>query len=285
MIRSFLAISFLTIIISCRQTDNHLALIAEPTSLINNTAIVNEQGATIQTRFSPPPGFTRTPVDEHSFAYYLRHLPLKPAGSKVKYYNGEEKDVYAYVAVVDMSISAKDLQQCADAVMRLRGEYFYAQKQYDSICFVLTNDFETCYSEWRKGNRIAVSGNKTTWQKRAAPSNTYNDFRNYMDLVFSYAGTLSLSKTLHSKSIKDIDIGDVFIEGGFPGHAVIVLDVAVNKEGEKVFMLAQSYMPAQETQVLKNGNDESINPWYSNKIAANLVTPQWTFGIEQLKTW
>ena len=106
-----------------------------------------------------------------------------------------------------------------------------------------------------------------------------------MDLIFNYAGTLSLSKSLHSKNIKDISIGDVFIKGGSPGHAVIVVDMAVNVSGDKIFMIAQSYMPAQETQILRNINDDELTPWYSSKIVGDLVTPQWTFETNQLKTW
>jgi hypothetical protein len=141
------------------------------------------------------------------------------------------------------------------------------------------------YSEWMKGNRVIVNGNKTVWSKTAEPSNTYKDFRNYMEFVFIYAGTLSLSKSLHTKNIKEIAIGDVFILGGSPGHAVVVVDVAENKNREKVFLLAQSYMPAQETQILKNFNDDKISPWYSANIVGRLYTPQWTFEVEKLKTW
>ena len=61
-------------------------------------------------------------------------------------------------------------------------------------------------------------------------------------------------------------IGDVFIIGGSPGHAVIVVDMAVNPEThEKVFLLAQSYMPAQQIQLLKNNNDPDLSPWYSQE--------------------
>lgn len=35
-------------------------------------------------------------------------------------------------------------------------------------------------------------------------------------------------------------------------HAAIVMDVAENAEGEKIFMLAQSYMPAQDIHLLVN---------------------------------
>lgn len=192
----------------------------------HNTSIINPQGSNIATRFEVPDGFTRIRVSENSFAEYLRHLPLKAAGVKVKYYNGLEKNDDAYIAVVNMDIGNQNLQQCADAVMRLRGEYFYQRKEYDSISFVLTNGFRMDYSRWMAGCRIRVTGNQTVWIKTNAPSNTYSDFRNYMNIVFSYAGTLSLSKTLQSRPLQDISIGDVFIVGGSPGHAVVVVDAA-----------------------------------------------------------
>lgn len=248
------------------------------------SANIDSAGTTVQTRFKLPVGFERKPVEENSFAAYLRQLPLKPAGTKARFYNGAFKEKIVYDAVVDMDISNKDLQQCADAIMRLRGEYFYAQKAYDKISFPLTNGFKTDYLQWMKGNRIIETGNSTSWQLSANPSNTYHDFRNYMEMVFNYASTLSLDKMLHHKNIDNITIGDVFIVGGSPGHAEIVVDVAENKNGEKIFLLAQSYMPAQETQVLKNFNDPQLSPWYK-ATAGTLVTPQWTFDTDQLKTW
>ena len=272
---------------SCGQTPNKQTISETETTISfeKNNGIIDEKGTTVQTRFNPPNGFQRKFVDENSFASYLRNLPLKPAGTKVKYFNGSLKYVDVYDAVVDMDISNKDLQQCADAIMRLRGEYFYSIKAYDQISFTLTNGFKMDYTEWMKGNRVIVNGNKTNWRKTAEPSNTYKDFRNYMEFVFIYAGTLSLSKSLRSKNIKDIAIGDVFILGGSPGHAVIVVDVAENETGEKVFLLAQSYMPAQETQILKNNNDNKLSPWYSANIVGKLYTPEWTFDVGQLKTW
>jgi hypothetical protein len=249
------------------------------------SAMIDEAGMTVQTRFNPPNGFHRKPVDENSFASYLRNLPLKPVGAKVRYYNGEIKHKDVYDAVVDMEISNRNLQQCADAVIRLRGEYLYSIKAYNQISFALTNGFKMDYVEWTKGNRVIVNGNKTVWHKTSEPSNMYKDFREYMEFVFTFAGTRSLAKSLQSKNIKDIAIGDVFIVGGSPGHAVVVVDMSENKEGEKMFLLAQSYMPAQETQILKNKNDDKQSPWYSANIVGKLYTPEWTFDVEQLKTW
>jgi hypothetical protein len=106
-----------------------------------------------------------------------------------------------------------------------------------------------------------------------------------MDMVFAYSGTLSLEKELISVSIDNMSIGDVFIVGGSPGHAVIVVDMAVNSLGEKIFLLAQSYMPAQQTQLLINPMDDDISPWYSLKGKEKLITPEWTFELDTLKSW
>jgi len=254
--------------------------------LTDGSTVINPEGNTIQTRFVPPNGFERANYSDDSFGSFLRNLQLKPVGSKVRYFDGNIKGNDVYEAVVDMEISNKDLQQCADAVMRLRGEYFFKRQEYTKISFTLTNGFKVDYSEWMKGNRVAVNGNKTEWQKNAAPSNTYSDFRQYMEFVFTYAGTLSLDKSLRSKNSVDIAIGDVFIRGGSPGHAVIVVDLAENAAGEKVFLLAQSYMPAQEIQVLKNTENAALSPWYRiGKTDTELITPEWQFELSQLKTW
>jgi hypothetical protein len=79
-------------------------------------------------------------------------------------------------------------------------------------------------------------------------------------------------------------IGDVFIKGGSPGHAIIVMDMAENKStGEKIFILAQSYMPAQETQILCNPKSKELSPWYSLNYTGDLYTPEWTFSENMLK--
>jgi len=162
--------------------------------------------------------------------------------------------------------------------MRLRAEYLFKTKQFDKLHFNFTNGFNAEFSKWIQGYRIKVKGNKTNWYLAAKPSNNIEVFNQYLEMVFSYAGTLSLSKELKSKSVNDIAAGDVFIFGGSPGHAVIIMDIAIHvKTKEKIFMLAQSYMPAQNIHVLKNLNDPEISPWYKLKADQTLKTPEWNF--------
>jgi hypothetical protein len=241
------------------------------------------EGNTIKERFQTPKGFERTREQKQSFGVYLRNLPLKPQGTLVKYFDGSTKSQnQVYEAVVDLPIGNKDLHQCADAVMRLRADYFYNLKQYDKIHFNFTNGFRVDYSKWRQGYRIAVKGNKTSWVQKAKPSDNYEDYWKYLEIIFNYAGTASLAKEMNTISISELKIGDVFIKGGFPGHAVIVVDEAVNPTNKhKIFLLAQSYMPAQELQILKNPNGNSC--WYDATIATILETPEWTFKSTELK--
>lgn len=235
-------------------------------------------------RIAPPVGYTRTKAEANSFATWLRALPLKPSGSKVLLFNGKEKtNATVHEAVVNLPIGKRDLHQCADAVMRLRAEYLWKNKKYSEIHFNLTNGFRVDYNRWRKGERVKVTGNRTEWVSGGKASDSYDTFWQYLEFVFTYAGTLSLSKELHPVPVADMQPGDVFIRGGSPGHAVIVVDMAENKKGQKVFLLAQSYMPAQEIHILKNFADRKLSPWYSCEGLEALETPEWDFEKGALK--
>ncbi|MGB5553245.1 MAG: DUF4846 domain-containing protein [Flavobacteriaceae bacterium] len=245
----------------------------------------NPDGKTIRERFYPPEGYKRILKDTTSFAHYLSTLPLKPAGTFVTYSDGRVKsNRNIYDAVIDLHIGKRDLHQCADAVIRLRAEYLYQAKKFDSIYFNFTNGFKADYVSWKQGNRIIVNGNQVSWKLSSQASDSYQSFWKFLETVFSYAGTASLEKELKPISVEEMQIGDVFIKGGFPGHAVIIVDMAIHSETkEKLFLLAQSYMPAQEIQVLKNPNCLELSPWYSIDIGNSIITPEWKFKKEHLK--
>lgn len=224
-------------------------------------------GETLAQRIQPPPGFARVPAAAGSWGAWLRGLPLKPSGSPVLLYNGSPKwrqDVH--VAVIDIDVGSRDLQQCADAIMRLRAEWLYGVGRAREIAFNYTD-----------GKRHAFS---------SRGKSDYAAFRKYMTLVFAYAGTYSLERELKPVARADIAIGDIFIKGGFPGHAVLVADMAENAAtGERRFLLVQSYMPAQEMHVLKNPAAPDGSPWYPASFTGPLVTPEWTFAEGALHRW
>ncbi len=239
---------------------------------------------TVEHRIPAPAGYTRMPVSPGSFAEWLRGLPLRPPGSNVLLYNGKLKgNQSAHWAVVQMDVGNQDLQQCADAVIRLRAEYLYARKCEGAIAFKFTSGHRAIWGEWKTGMRPSVSGSRVTWNKDARPDGSYRNFRRYLDKVFLYAGSASLSKELVKVTdARKTTPGDVFIQGGFPGHAVIAVDVAINQAGERCFLLAQSFMPTQELHVLRSPNSAS-SPWYYAQAAGKLNTPEWEFKYQDLR--
>ena len=246
-----------------------------------NTALIN--------RIPTPEGYERVSVAPNSFGDWLRHLSLKPRDSKMYLYNGTEKhrqDVHA--AILNIDVGDKDLQQCADAVMRLKAEYHYSRGEFDKIHFNFTSGDNVAFDDWRFGRKPQISGNKVTFTpKTAVENNSYPNFKSYMNMIFNYAGTYSLSQELKQKNIANIEAGDVFIIGGFPGHAMMVMDVAKNKDGKTIFLLSQSYMPAQNIHIVKNFNAEkaTLGCWFSTDFGAVLNTPEYAFPKGNLKTW
>lgn len=232
--------------------------------------IVNSQADNINLRINTPEGFGRVNIDTNSFADYLRNSQLKPSGTKVILYNGSPKSNQSiHVAVLDIDVGNRDLQQCADAVMRLRGEYLYNRSRNNEIAFNFVSDGKPRYF-------LDHSDGKTD----------YKSFRSYMNYVFAYSNTRALHGQLKKVSnYGNMRIGDVFIQTGNPyGHAVIVMDMAQNSSGQKVFLLAQSYMPAQSIHILKNLNDRSISPWYLlDEQDESITTPEWVFYKEDLR--
>lgn len=277
-------IIFISFATSCGRQSAYSEKISAEVNPERKSVLVNPEGNDILSRFNVPEGYKRVAIDSNSFTFFLQHFPLKEHGSKVYYYNGEEKaNSGVYEAVLDIDIGEKDLQQCADAVMRLRAEFLYSTKQYNKIHFNFTNGFNAEYKRWAEGERIKVVGNNVSWYSSTSKDYSATTFKKYLEKVFTYAGTLSLSKELKTISVEDIQPGDVFIHGGSPGHAIIVMDMAVNAEGKKIFIVAQSYMPAQSIHVLKNFNNEVLSPWYDLSVMDEMKTPEWTFEKTELK--
>lgn len=201
-------------------------------------------------------------------------------------HNGAPKDRQdVHAAVLDISVGTKDLQQCADAVMRLRAEHLFAEQRFDDIHFNFTNGFRAEFSRWANGERIQVQGNKCLWKGEGSSQRDHANLLSFLEKVFTYAGTLSLSKELKSAGATSVQPGDVFIRGGSPGHAVIVVDVAEHADGRQAFLIAQSYMPAQQIHILKNTRDPALGAWFILGDGDRLHTPEWTFEWNERKRW
>ena len=191
-----------------------------------------------------PWGYERVSGDDATYSWYLRSLPLKKKGSKVQLYTGGEARFQSLCyAVVDLPLLS-NAEQCADVCMRLRAEYLYNTGQYGRIRFQNVN-----------GKTLRYGGGASR-----------KSFERYLKNLYGVASTFSLSREMKTRRLADMQPGDVFVYparyGHKYGHAIMVVDVAVNKHGKKAFLLAEGNTPARNIHVLRNFENPFRSPWF-----------------------
>ena len=186
-----------------------------------------------------PSGYTRV---DGSYAEFMRGLPLKERGSKVKLFTGgNARFQWLSAGVIDIPVLS-NAEQCADMTMRLRAEYLFSQGRYSEIRFTDVN-----------GNLLQYhgGGSRTALNK-------------FLKRAYGVCSTFSVSRETKPRPISEVQPGDVLVYparyGRKYGHAVIVVDVARN--GDKVaIMCAEGNTPAREAHIVRNPNPLE-NPWF-----------------------
>ena len=218
---------------------------------------------------SVPRGYERVSVDPDSFGEFIRDFPLQKRGSHMKYYNGDlAYGQYFGYAVLDLPMLA-NTEQCADAVMRMRAEYLWNKGLYRSVHFhsVSGKDQKYCGNADRKA------------------------FEKYLRGVFDNSNTSSLRREMKPKAVENIAPGDVFVYEspgtGSYGHAVLVVDVAINKKtGKKAIMLAQSSTPALTMHIIRDFFHPILSPWVVLEDASDGFSISGIhFEMSDLRSW
>ena len=203
-----------------------------------------------------PKGYERIDGDDASYSEFLRSLPLKEKGSDLMLYTGGKSRFQSLnYAVVDIPILS-NAEQCADVCIRLRAEYLFNSRQYSKIHFKSVNGYTMNYTGGASRNA----------------------FNNYLKKVYESASTYSLSREMKQRKLADMQPGDVFVYAAVDhpgnlkyGHAVMVVDVAVNKKGKKMFLLAEGNTPARNIHVMRNLTNPYRSPWFSLDDNADIV--------------
>jgi len=240
---------------------------------------------TIADRFAAPAGFTRVAVAPASFGDWLRHLPLKPAESGVLLHDGRPVvDHGTVAAVVDIDVGRSDLQQCADAVMRLRAEYLFSRRLTGLIGFELYSGERYRFEAYAEGQTPVPAGERIAWENGPPQDRSHASLRRWLDIVYGFASTRSLAHELRPVArLSDVALGDVFVHPGAPGHAVIIVDLAVDPAGRAVALLAQSSTPARDIHILRNILEPGLGPWFRLVDGRPFATPGRVFAPDELK--
>ena len=234
---------------------------------------INTEQNTIRERFAPPSDYKWVESTPNSYGHFLENFKLKPYGTKILKYDGTAIPTQnLHEAVFDISVGNRDLQQCADAIIRLRAEYLYKTKKFSSIKFHFTSGDLLSWEEYKYGKRAFIKGKTVNFRKTSAADSSYQNFHNYLNLIYNYAGTISQFKeTKQVSKNPDLQTGDLLITAGSPGHVVFIAGVSENKHGERLYLLAEGFTPAQSVSVMKNPLDKVISPWYKLNVEAHQI--------------
>jgi hypothetical protein len=254
--------------------------------LADDEAALASVADTLDRRFAPPPGFARVDVDDGSFGAFLRALPLRAPGTAVESYAGATilspgHPNLAAVAAID--VGERDLQQCADSIIRLHAEWKFARGERDHS-YGSASGVALPFARYLKGERIVLVDKAIAWKAKAKPrAASHAAMRSYLSGVFAWANTGSLSRQGAKIKRDALRPGDFFVLPGGPGHAVLILDVAAAEDDRVALLLGQGFMPAQSFHVLRP--DGAKGPWFVVEASdAGVKTPFWeTFPWTSLR--
>ncbi len=256
-----------------KRTANAIITTVKPVDLIN------KEGVTIKDRVKIPKDYKRIKYKKGSFQEYLRNYKLKAFGSKIINYDGSEYFwQMGHIGVLDIPVPKNGLQQCADALIRIRSEYLWDSNRKSEIGFNFTSGHYCSWIKYAEGYRPKIKGNKVSFHKTASKDHSKTNFYKYLNLIYTYSGTLSLYHELPKvNDVKNLKIGDMLIIGGSPGHIVMICDEIVNTNGEKLYLLFQGNTPAQSVHLVKNLENNIISPWYHLEKGTVIPVSNYTF--------
>lgn len=293
MIRIYTTLLAGLFIVGCNKSSNgEQEIEAENVSLIteieSNSVKINTDKTTVRERFHAPENYVWVEEKPQSFGYFIENFKLKPYGTKILKFDGTPIGTQnLHEAVFDISVGTKDLQQCADAVIRLRAEYLKNIGKEHEIGFHYTSGDFLKWKDFKNGHRLIVEGNKVSPAIIAVTDPSVNSFQNYLDNIFNYAGTISLNKeTKPVTKNSDLKTGDILITPGSPGHVVFIAGVSKNSEGKKLYLLGEGFTPAQSIHILKNPFNPKISPWYELDVnSSEIKTARYIFKLTNFRSY
>jgi len=178
-------------------------------------------------------------------------------------------------------------------LVRLRAEYAWTSRSLSGLAFHYTSGHLSAWSEWAGGKRPVVRGKLVHFEESHAADDSRENFCGYLETLFRYTTVYSLLEDTRRNEDGTIAGGDIFVTtsppkarsagANRPGHAVMVLDVAMNEKGHLRILLGQGGNPAVSFHVPRS--DEG-SPWFAVSRSSGITLQGRTwFRLTDLRHW
>ena len=198
--------------------------------------LLGASAETLEAAYPVPSGFVRK--SDSAFGQWLRTRSVADPNVPILTYDG--RVVGHKGRVIALEMVSGDRQQCADSIIRLRAEWELESGHLPS--FHATSGDPMPWKRFVQGEKPYEKDGRIAWKQGSSKR-----WEDYLSRVFIWAGTASLA-AYDTEAALNPTAGDVMVQGGFPGHAILLLDV-VERGDERLVLVGEGYMPAQNFHV------------------------------------
>ncbi len=208
--------------------------------------------------YQTPPGCERFPTSKMTrYMAWLTNLPLKP-----KYHpliRWDKQIIYradSISAVIDISVTTNN-QKDEDFPMQMALEYARSANLIDDFPIILFDRDTLTFARWLNGSYSFDARGNILYQKGEPREKSEKEFYRYLEFVIRHNTHKTLLKNLDPVKGDQVIPGDIFIQFNendpdSAGHAALVLDVCINKDGEILLLMAWGGNPAQSYHIPRN---------------------------------
>jgi hypothetical protein len=169
------------------------------------------------------------------------------------------------VAVVDLPVAPRDLQQCADSALRLWAEWHKDRGTASTLVIHATDGTPLPWARYVSGERVLPRGKGLAWVPVTSRTTTADAvWALFLDDAFQFAGSQSLAQD--TVAVDAVQPGDLLVLPGAPGHVLVIVDVARATDGSERWLLGQGFMPAQSFHLLG---------WFASDDDGAVSVPSW----------
>jgi len=227
--------------------------------------------ATIGNIELPDTSFNRITVTAQSFGNWLRQQPLQPVGSPVLDYRGREykKSTDTTVAfVMNIDIRNRRTEQCMDILVRLYSEFLWQSGRMDEANYPLPGGYMLAWPEWRDGWRPFFKGIDVTMKHTAQSDSSFTNFELYLRTVYAESHTQQFYHAYKVIVRDSVAIGDFIVKRGSKSHAVMIVDLAQDNNGNYMALIGHGDTPACQFYLLSYREDQ---PWFPVDFSEDIL--------------
>ncbi len=213
-------------------------------------------------RIAPGAGWRRLSLPSGSFGDWLRHLPMQSSDVLVRDFRKRPVDDAAQDRSAGCFALHPNTNQLGPAAMmvRLRAEYLWAAQAGGAASFHFNTGQRMDWLEWSRGMRASFETGTLRFVQMGKEDTSRSSYCAYLESLFQHTGSQSLLDDTRPVTDGTISVGDILIRShAGDEHAAMIVDLAVDANGQIAVMLAQGSAPAATLHLCAN---ETGSPWH-----------------------